>query len=460
LSLTQELAEFSAGIDLRQLSEEVRARARLCILDGIGVMLGAVEFARRDADQCLERYLELAAPPGAATVVGSRRTTTPMMAAFANGVLSETLDCQDTNIPARIHNGAAVVPAALAIGEVTGATGADVIAALVAGYEVGNRLGLATQPAHWYSGFQITGTYNTCGAAAAAGRLLRLDAQEMAAALGAAGFIIPISSADNIFKGHSIKPIHGGQPAASGVSAAYLAKAGYRSGPLEGEPPRFHSALRILGCSKPDLDVATRGLGQLWHLLETGFKPYPVGLFNIGPVEICLVLLAEARIEAEAIKAITIRTYHDAWKFTGQKYTTIDSNYVDAHLSMPFSVAVTLMDGRMTPAQLCRKRLRDPRVHQLAALVNVMQVEEMNALYPHSWPVEVEITLKSGEVRKRRIDDVKWSPRIPPTWPEMTAKFLAMSEPVIGPERARKVVELVAALDDAPSVKPLMQLLA
>jgi 2-methylcitrate dehydratase PrpD len=334
------------------------------------------------------------------------------------------------------------------------------LAAVVAGYEVADRLGIATQPTHWYAGFQITGTYNTCGAAATAGRLKGFGVEDMTAALGISGYIIPVSNGDNVFKGHSIKPIHGGQAAMSGISAAYLAEAGYRAGPLEGEPPRYHASLRILGCDDPDLGAAVRGIGEEWHTLEVGFKPYPVGHLNVGPVEICLLLMAEKPIDAAAVESVQIRTYHDAWQFTGQKYTTTESNFVDAHLSMPFTVAVTLMDGEMTPRQLSRERLKDPAVHELASRVKVHQVDEMTQMWPHDWPVEVEVRLKGGEVRKQRLDQIQWSPRRPPPWDEVAEKFAFMAGPVIGEERVGRVIDFIARIDEAPSVAPLLDLIA
>ena len=111
LNGTAQLAAFAANLTYEDLPEEVRHRSRMFVLDGFGVMLGAVTFAEQDGDYCLDHYLELAAPPGSGTIVGSRRRTNPMMAAFANGTRSEVLDCQDTNITARIHNGAAIIPA-------------------------------------------------------------------------------------------------------------------------------------------------------------------------------------------------------------------------------------------------------------------------------------------------------------------------------------------------------------
>ena len=143
INVTQQLAELSAGLNHDALPEEVRYRTRLFVLDGISVMLGAVAFAKSNQDRCLESYMDMMAPPGDCTVVGTARTTTPMMAGFANGTMSEVLDCQDTNIDCRIHNGSAIIPAALNMGEVTDASGADVMAATVAGYEVGCRLAKA-----------------------------------------------------------------------------------------------------------------------------------------------------------------------------------------------------------------------------------------------------------------------------------------------------------------------------
>ena len=441
---------MSASLSHEALPDEVRYRTRLFVLDGISVMLGAVEFAESNRNRCLEDYLDMAAPPENSTVVGTSRTTPPMMGAFANGTMSEVLDCQDTNIDCRVHNGAAVIPAALAMAEETGAGEPD----LMAGWSPGTKSGAGwerpPQPAHWYSGFQITGTYDTCGAAASAGRLLGLDSEAMYAALGISGFIIPVSNGDNVFKGHSIKPIHDGQPAMCGTSAAYLARAGYKAGPLDGEPPRYHAPLHILGNPEPDFEEAVRGIGEHWHSLEVGFKPYPVGLFNIGP--------GEAPIDVGQIETVNIETYHDVRKFTGEKYTTTRSNYVDAHLSMPWSVTVTLMDGEMTPRQLTDERLRDPAVHELAAKVKVVKSEAMNRQYPHDWPLTVTIRLADGNRREHHIQQVKWSPRIPPVWEEMAAKFHALGDSVTGSDRCDQVIEFVANLDGAGSVRPLLEL--
>ena len=455
MPITNRFARFAAEFQLEDAPEDLRDRMKMALLDALGIMLGAAHFARINGDRELIDYLAATAPPGPATVVGHGLRTTAMMAGFANGTLCEVLDCQDCNLTARIHNGAGVTPTVLALAEANGASGRDVLAAMLVGFEIGTRLGHAVQPAHWHSGFQITGTYNTCAAAAAAGRMLGLDAEALEGALGASGFIMPVSHGDMIFKGHSVKPIHGGQPALCGIEAACLAKAGYRSGPLEGEPPRHHAVLRILGQPEPDLERAVKGLGEAWTTRELAFKPYPIGLLIIGPVEIVLDQLADRRFQPDDIRSIEVRSFEAACMFTG-KYTTVESNFVDAHLSIPFCLAAALTDREMTVRQLASERLRDPGLHALARRVTVTEDAAMTERFPHEWPVSVAITLNDGTVYEGRVDRVKWSPRRPPSWEDIVEKFVTFAAPVIGSDTDR-VVDDVTAIESLDTVVPLME---
>src|SRR5262249_29180611 len=159
-----------------------------------------------------------------------------------NGTLSEVLDFSDCILTARNHPGATIIPALLAVAEERHTDGRSVIAAMMSAYEVHTRICHAIQPSHWYRGFQCTGTIGTAGAAVAAARVLGLDADGIADAMGISGFIMPVSNGDNVFRGHSVKPVHGGQGATCGVSAALMAASGFSAGPLEGEPPRYHAA--------------------------------------------------------------------------------------------------------------------------------------------------------------------------------------------------------------------------
>jgi 2-methylcitrate dehydratase PrpD len=422
------------------------------VLDALGIMVAAVDFMRRQGEDQLEKYMRRVESPGRATLVGLGRTAAPGVAAFFNGTLSEHLDCQDTNLAARIHNGTAAVPVALALAEDRGLSGADILRALIAGYEVGSRLSLAIQPQHWHRGFQATGTIGTSGAAATAGALLGFDADMMAHCLGISGFIMPVSNSDNFFKGYSVKPVHGGQAAACALEAAYLAASGYEAGPLEGEPPRHHAILKTLSDGQPDLAKCTDGLGSVWHTLEVAFKRYPVGLLNVGPIQLALTLRTSPGFDTEKIERIDVTTYKEAALFTGQKYTTPASSFIDCHLSLPFCVAVAVIDGDVSPRQLLSWRTSDTRIHDLARKVVAREDPAMSARYPHLWPAHMEIAFADGRTIDADVDEVDWSPRRPATWPQIADKFRAMAAPLIGSANAEEVIRLAEGLEDLKDI--------
>ena len=166
-----------------------------------------------------------------------------------------------------------------------------------------------------------------------------------------------------------------------GVSSAFLARSGYRSGPLEGEPPRYHAALHILS-DGPDLQKPLLDLESKWHSRDVAFKPYPLGHLIVGPVKAVLDLMAEQPIDAEAVERVDVATYRAAVHGCGKKYSTPESNYVDCHFSIPFCVAATLIEKEMTPRQLRNGFITDARVHGLAARVVVEEDTEMTARFP------------------------------------------------------------------------------
>lgn len=134
MGITSQLGAFAAGLTYSGIPPDVRERCRMSVLDGIGIMLGAADFAACDGDRRLKTYLEAMAPPGNVNALGYGIRTTSLMAAFANGTLMEALDCQDTNLGIFAHSGTSVIPTALALAEANQVTWSDLVAAIVAGY--------------------------------------------------------------------------------------------------------------------------------------------------------------------------------------------------------------------------------------------------------------------------------------------------------------------------------------
>ena len=455
LEVTTTLAAFAAGLRYRAIPVDVRDWSRIFLLDFIGVTLGAADFLERNGDRRLRRYVEAVAAAGPCTVLGSRVRTTPTTAAFANGTLGEVLDFGDSNMDVITHNGTPIIPVALALGEQLEAPWSKVASAIIAGYEVHSRLLAAVQSGHWYRGFQGHGTFGTCGAAATAGRLLGFDAQMMKQALGVAGAVMPVSNSDNVFKAYTVKACIPGQAASCGISAAYLAKAGFDGVPLEGEPPRYHAPLTTLSDGKPILERALKELGTYWHSRRVAFKPYPVGHLIVGPVEIILDIMKERVIAWREVDRVDISTYKHAIFRTG-KYSTPRSTYIDAHFSIPYCVAVTLMDGELTPRQLWKKRLRDPHVHELASRVVLTEDPAMSAAYPAKWPAQITLRMRNGETILRRVDEVKWSPERHPSFEEIADKFRMCAEPLLGVARTEKAIDIIGSLGNNDRLTPLL----
>jgi len=141
------------------------------------------------------------------------------------------------------------------------------------------------------------------------------------------------------------------------------------------------------------------------------------------------------------------------------KYSSPQSTYIDAHFSIPFCVAVALMDGQLTPRQLWKERVKDPKVHELASRVVLTEDPEMSAAYPKKWPVQLTLQLRGGEKIGRRLDEVKWSPERLPTWMELVEKFRMLADPLIGDTRAARAVDMIAAFKPDDTLKPLLSLL-
>ena len=458
LNVTSQLAEFAAGLSYDGIPADVRDQPRMFLLDCIAVALGAYDFFRHNDDRLIDRYLANAAPPGPATVIGHGMRTSPAVAAFANATLAESLDFQDSNMDILTHNSTPIIPAVLATAEKLSSSWHHVATAIVVGYEVHTRLLWALQPGHWYRGFQGLGTFGTCGAAAAVGKLHGFDAETLRRALTTAGVIMPVSSSDNVFRAYTMKACIPGQASSCGITAAELAQAGYEGVALEGDPPRHHAPLQTLSDGEPQLHRVTDGLGTFWHCRRVCYKPYPAGHLIIGPVELVLDILAERRLDWQSVAGIDIVTYDHAI-FRCGKYSTPDSSYIDAHFSIPFCVAVALMDGELTPRQLWKERLRDPRVHELASRVTLTEDAEMSKAYPQKWPVELTLRLRDGGRITRRVDEVKWSPERLPSWDEIAGKFRMLAEPVLGARRAAEVVSRVAEAAPDDKVAPLLPLL-
>src|ERR1700761_8430143 len=346
MGVTTTLPAFPAGIRLDALPPEVVNRARFLVLD----LVGNIVRARHDAESTASflaaaRAMGLAA--GNSGVFGDAARYTPAGAAFLTGALAHSLDFDDTHAPGSLHPGAPVIPAALAAGEMVGASGADVLAGIIAGYEVTCRVALALPAGqHYDRGFHPTATCGAFGAAAAAARVFGLDAEEVAGAMGtvlsqAAG------SLQFLANGAWTKRFQVGWAATNGLMAATLVREGFKgaSEALEGRHGFMHAY-----APQPSPQRALQNLGSIWELMNTAVKPYPSCRYGHAGIDAALALRAANDLKPSEITAVRLGLPKAGMLLVGEpaQKKANPENVVDGQFSGPFVIATALATGKMS----------------------------------------------------------------------------------------------------------------
>ncbi len=455
MEYTRKLADFCAAVSLKSLPAEVVHKAKLCVLDYVANVYGSLALKTvRD----LAAHIRGLGGPERVTALGCGFKTDLHHAAFINGTTAEAIEAQDGLRFGGNHPGTAVIPAALAVAEDRGADGAAVLEAVVAGYEAADRPAAAMHPWHTLGGFLPTGTCGTFGAAAAAARLMGLDQKRLLSALGNAGYLLPLSMAEQLMGGFTIKIVQGGQAASAGIMAAGLASVGVTGAPyvLEGSALNGGFA-KITSAAPPTLDRITDGLGEHFSILDIYFKPFTACRHTHGAAQAALELAAESPIRTADIETIAVHTYGIAELAVG-KGLGENPTFVSAQFSLPYVVAVCLVDGRLGPEQLTEARIQDPELVRLSRRVTVKTDDELNKRYPGQTASRVEIRMADGSVRSRQVDIPKGDPRDPMEAADLERKlrqFAAGRDE----QRLGRIVETVLGLERIQDIHQLTDLI-
>jgi len=455
MEYTRKLAEFCSNVTLETLPAEVVHKAKLCILDYVANIYGSLEL---ETVRNIAAYIRSVGAPETVTALGCGFKTDVHQAAFINGTTAEAIEAQDGSRFGGNHPGVAVIPAALAVAEAVGAGGPAVIEAVVAGYEAANRPAAAMHPWHTLGGFLPTGTCGTYGAAVAAARLKGLDADQLLNALGNAGYLLPLSMAEHLMGGYTVKVVQGGQAASAGIMAAGLAGAGVTGAPyvLEGSALNGGFA-KITTAADPTLSRITDGLGENYSVMDIYFKPYTACRHTHGAAQAALELAAAESVDPAQVERITVHTYGIAELAVG-KGVDATSSFVSAQFSIPYVVAACLMDGELGPKQLTEKRIADPDVLDLAGRVTVKTDEELNKIYPDKTSSRVEILFKDGRSLSRQVDEPKGDPRDPLDAAALVHKVKQFA----GDRDSRKLdeaIDIILELEKAPDMNRLIGLI-
>ena len=451
MGITSDLARFGASVALSGLPPEVVERTRLLVLD----LVGSIVRARRDAEstQALVRAARaLGVGAGHAGVFGDPDRWTSAGAAFLNAALGHSLDFDDTHAEASLHPGATVIPAALAAGEMAGASGADVLAGIVAGYEVACRIALALPArAHYERGFHPTATCGVFGAASAAARVLGLSPAKTETALGVA-LSQSAGSLQFLANGAWTKRFQVGWAAMGGLVAATLAAEGFLGA---GEAIEGRHGFLHLYAPDPQPERALDGLGAGFELMRTGVKPYPSCRYGHAGIDAALSLRAAHALHADEIDSVTYALPEAGMLLVGApaERKADPRTLVDAQFSGPFAIACALATGAMQWDSY--HRLNDPVIRLLMPKVRCVADAGIAALGPMAGRLTVTAR---GHSFSATVARPKGEPESFPDTAELRAKFDCLVMPVMGPERTMRLADTVLAMDGLADIARLTRL--
>ncbi|HEX9533983.1 MAG TPA: MmgE/PrpD family protein [Stellaceae bacterium] len=443
-NLTQVLARQSAALEYDAMPAEAHELARQCVLDYFGVALAGA------GDELVRLLLdELAEAGGApqASVIGRQTRLPAVAAALVNGAAGHALDYDDVNMAMPGHPSVAILPGLLALAELRRSSGREVITAFVAGYETACRIGAALQPGHYNLGFHSTATVGAFGAAAACARLLGLDAEATAMALGIAG--TQAAGLKSQF-GTMCKPFHAGKAAQNGLLAARLAARG------------FSSRADIIECVQgfalthgpdfsPEAALATPEAGL--HLFANLFKYHAACYLTHAPIECARRLREQHRLTAEAVTGITLRLDASCERVCNIP-APVDGLQSKFSLRQTVAMALAGVDTASLGAYSAENAY-DPDLVRLR--------EQVEIDWQDSWPQtlsELEIEQTDGRRVTARHDAGIPAADIADQGLRLAAKFDALVEPLVGAPRTRELRETIAGLDHLVDITDLAKLAA
>jgi 2-methylcitrate dehydratase PrpD len=442
--LTRTLAARASAVTYDALPENVRTLARQCVLDYIGVGLAGAD------DPLVLILLDELSEPGAdtqASVIGHPIGLPVLAAALVNGAAGHALDYDDVNLAMPGHPSVAILPALLALAEQRQSSGRDVIAAFVAGYETACRIGMAIRPGHYGRGFHATATVGCFGAAAACARLLGLDADMTAQALGIAG--TQAAGLKSQF-GTMCKPFHAGKAAQNGLLAARLAARGFSSRPDFVECEQGF-ALTHSADFHPEAALSDPPGG--FHILANLFKYHAACYMTHAPIECGRQLRDEHGVTPDDIAAIALSVHRGSDRICNIPAPT---DGLEAKFSLRQTVAMALsgVDTASLDAYSAATAT-DP------ALVALRQRVEFD--FRDDSPeaaAELAITLRDGRVLRASHDAGVPSADIIAQGERLAAKFDALAGPVLGPARGRELCQAIDRLDLLPDAGEIARLAA
>jgi 2-methylcitrate dehydratase PrpD len=421
-----DVPDFVQHLRFDDLPADVVHHAKRCLLDLIGV---AAAGSRTNGAQIAVHHAttQLRSVDHDARILFDGRRAGPPGAAFAGATMIDAIDAHDGHVLCKGHAGVAVLPSLLAFVD-SGAACDDreFITCLVLGYELATRAGIALHSS--VADYHCSGAWNALACAAIGARLMGLSDTQIAHALGIAEYFGPRGQIMRVCDSPSMVKDGSGWGAQTGVTAALLARSGFTGAPA-------------ITVQRDGVAQHWTDLGSRWRIREQYFKAYPVCRWAQPAIEAALALQRAARFDAGDIEKVAIESFHEAVVLGAG--CAIPKTTEDAQYSLTYPVAAALVFGKLGADEIEVPKLADSGVRRLLATMALTEDAEFSRLFPAERWARVRITLNDGRVLNSEPASARGNPENPLSDAEIHAKYMALTEPVLGSKRAARIEEIV-----------------
>ena len=462
--LSRDLAEWACALRYEDLSEKAVHTAKLFWFDSLGCALGGSQ--QEDAKILLAHYKEMGGG-GKCTSFVSGFKTNPVDAAFLNDHMIRAMDYNDIYWKADPCHPSDIIAGPLALCEHLGLSGKDLILATIIAYEVEMRLCEFGVPGIREYGWHHA-TLTAFAAPLAAGRCLNLTVDQMIQAIGISASRTFTPGAVTAGKLTNMKNTVDPWATRMGVESAMLAKRGY-SGPehmidgkeglyavfghvhYKGAPAKFDSQMLIGNLPKKP--------GDHYKIIDCGVKSFPIEALSHAPLTAMMKAVKENGIKAADVREIKVEVIARAADILGDPHKYRPDSKETADHSLPYCMAVGLVDGMVTPLQFKEERVMDKGLIPIMDMVKVVANDEFEALFPKFQPSRVTVTTKDGKSFAKRVDVPKGDPRDPMTEEEIAVKFNALGKEIVGESRCKELRQVIMGLEKESGVDRLLKMM-
>ncbi|MHA2065449.1 MAG: MmgE/PrpD family protein [Candidatus Thorarchaeota archaeon] len=453
MTVAQKMGEMSEKTTFKDITDDAIRAAKQLLLDTIGCIVGGYNG---QSSNIVRQLIVDFGEKGKSTILVDGTKTSARNATLVNGVMARVLDFNDVYCGlSATHPNEPVIPAALAVGEERGVNGEDLLTAIVLGYEFDMRMADIV-PEIGNKGFSETASMGQYITPLVAGRLMGLDSEKIAHAIG-------ISGCHNVSLGgvwygevSLTKQIMNAFSAQSGVFAAYLAERGFTGpkGIIEGEKGFFQTVVGDI-----DQEKLTEPLTQDFRINKSWIKKYPCVLRSASPIDATIPLVEENNLSPKDIKEVIVKTYTIAVEETSGPKKIRPSTIPEAQFSLHYAIACAIKDRTVATHQFTQDYLQDPEILDLATKVKAEIDPEMERLYPEMWPATVEITTVDGNTFSKQVNYQTGHHMNPMTDDEVNKKFKALVQDILSEEKVDAVIEFISSLEKKRDISELMEIL-